>query len=81
MADRCSQAGISSCISATDAAEVERSERKKAFYHALKAGGLRLEEPEPIEHSHENDPNFTWKRFTIKHTREDKLDENPVIRK
>uniref|UniRef100_A0AC35EY93 39S ribosomal protein L18, mitochondrial n=1 Tax=Panagrolaimus sp. PS1159 TaxID=55785 RepID=A0AC35EY93_9BILA len=81
LADRCKQSGILWCIPATDGEEVERSERKKAFYGALKSGGIKLEEPQSIEHSHENDPNFTWKRFTIKHTREDKLDENPLIRK
>uniref|UniRef100_A0A7E4VEB6 Large ribosomal subunit protein uL18m n=1 Tax=Panagrellus redivivus TaxID=6233 RepID=A0A7E4VEB6_PANRE len=81
LADRCQQSGIQACIAATDAAEVARSERKQAFYTALEAGGISLAEPTPVEHSHENDPKFTWQRFPIKHTREDKLDEDPVIRK
>lgn len=81
LADRCHKSGIQWCIPATEGEEVERSQRKKAFFDALQSGGIKLEEPASIEHNHQNDPNFTWDRFPIKHTREDKLDENPEIRK
>ncbi|KAE9552496.1 hypothetical protein FO519_004309 [Halicephalobus sp. NKZ332] len=81
LADRCLKSGISTCILSTDLEEVKRSDRKKAFYDALEKGGIKLEESEAIEHSHENDPNFTWNRFVTKNTREDRLDDNPLIRK
>lgn len=81
LADRCVKSGIYACITSTDAEEVERSDRKKAFYAALEKGGIKLEEPKSVEQSHENDPNFTWTRFPVKHTREDRLDDNPLIRK
>uniref|UniRef100_A0AC34QEH2 39S ribosomal protein L18, mitochondrial n=1 Tax=Panagrolaimus sp. JU765 TaxID=591449 RepID=A0AC34QEH2_9BILA len=81
LADRCHKCGITACIPSTDEVEVARSERKKAFYNALQEAGIKLEEPPSVEHTHQNDPKFTWQRFEVKHTREDKLDENPEIRK
>lgn len=81
LADRCNKCGITACIPSTNETEIVRSERKKAFYTALQEAGIKLEEPPEIEHTHRNDPKFTWERFVIKHTREDKLDENPEIRK
>ncbi|KAH7728227.1 Protein MRPL-18 [Aphelenchoides avenae] len=75
LADRCQQSGISYCIAGAVKEEVERSQRKSAFFKALEDGGIKLQEPESIPHSHMNDPNLTWERFPMQHTREDKLDE------
>lgn len=45
------------------------------FFKALREGGILLEEEETIPHTHLNDPNLVWEPFTIRNSRESKLDE------
>jgi len=45
------------------------------FFDTLREEGIKFDELEAIPHAHLNDPNLTWEPFTLKHTREDKLDD------
>lgn len=45
------------------------------FYKGLEEGGVTLKEPDHIEHSYENDRQFTYDRIDIHHNKQDKTDE------
>uniref|UniRef100_A0A183CEG7 Large ribosomal subunit protein uL18m n=1 Tax=Globodera pallida TaxID=36090 RepID=A0A183CEG7_GLOPA len=75
LAHRCKMAGIEHCVSSLTEEELEGSKRREAFLRALEESGLVLEEPEPIPHTHLNDPNQVWESFPLRHDRTDKLDE------
>jgi len=75
LARRCKMSGILNCTPGDSPEEIEKSDKRKVFFAALKEGGIELNEPTCIPHTHLNDPDLVWEPFTIKHTREDKLDE------
>uniref|UniRef100_A0A914GY38 Large ribosomal subunit protein uL18m n=1 Tax=Globodera rostochiensis TaxID=31243 RepID=A0A914GY38_GLORO len=75
LAHRCKMAGIEHCVSSLTEEELVGSKRREAFLRALEESGLVLEEPEPIPHTHLNDPNRVWESFPLRHDRADKLDE------
>ncbi|CAI5444506.1 unnamed protein product [Caenorhabditis angaria] len=75
LALRCLQSGIHFAKPAVSQEIIEKSQHQKYFFKALSEEGLKLEEPEIVEHSYENDESFTWQRYPQKPTRQEKLDE------
>ncbi|CAI2347959.1 unnamed protein product [Caenorhabditis sp. 36 PRJEB53466] len=75
LALRCLQSGIHFAQPGSTKELIEKSQHQKHFFKALEEEGLILREPEHVEHSYENDPSFTWKRYPQKPTRQEKLDE------
>ncbi|KAK0417501.1 hypothetical protein QR680_013047 [Steinernema hermaphroditum] len=75
LADRCRKAGILHMVAGSKSELVERSQKQKAFFDALKSEGINLYERDHIEHTFYNDPNLTYIHYEQQHTRQDKLDE------
>ncbi|KAF1761494.1 hypothetical protein GCK72_009759 [Caenorhabditis remanei] len=75
LALRCLQSGIHFAMPGATKEAIEKSQHQTYFFKALEEEGLTLKEPDHIEHSYENDKSFTWKRYPLKPTRQNKLDE------
>ncbi|MFH4983008.1 hypothetical protein AB6A40_009717 [Gnathostoma spinigerum] len=75
LAIRCLMSGILFATPSQSPENIDKNEHEKQFYKALVDGGLCIKELEPIAHTYAVDRNFTYDRFNIKHTREDKTDE------
>ncbi|CAD6187821.1 unnamed protein product [Caenorhabditis auriculariae] len=75
LAMRCLQSGIHFARPSASEEEIAKSKHQKHFFEALRSEGLTLQEPEPVEHSYENDHRFTWQRYPLKANRQEKLDE------
>ncbi|TKR68502.1 hypothetical protein L596_024477 [Steinernema carpocapsae] len=75
LADRCKKAGIVYMIPGSKTKTIERSQKQTAFFDSLKASGINLFERDHIEHTFQNNPDFTYVPYEQQHTRQDKLDE------
>lgn len=70
---RCGMAGIH-FLQAVDPEDIKRSAHASAFFTALVESGIKLGEPKHIEHTFDVDPNLTYERYDMPHTREDNID-------
>uniref|UniRef100_A0A8R1DLP9 CDP-diacylglycerol--glycerol-3-phosphate 3-phosphatidyltransferase n=1 Tax=Caenorhabditis japonica TaxID=281687 RepID=A0A8R1DLP9_CAEJA len=75
LALRCLQSGIHFAMPGATKEAIAKSQHQTHFFKALEEEGLSLAEPRHVEHSYETDASFTWKRYPLKATRQDKLDE------
>lgn len=75
LALRCLMSGIHFAVAADTDDIIKRSQHLKAFYECLVSEGLTLDELPHIEHDYRTDRNFTFERYEVKHTQEDKTDE------
>ncbi|KAM3723692.1 39S ribosomal protein L18 [Dirofilaria immitis] len=70
---RCAMAGIH-FLQAIDMKDIERSAHTSAFFGALTESGVKFGEPQPTPHTFEVDPELTYDRYEIQHTREDNIE-------
>ncbi|MCP9259353.1 39S ribosomal protein L18, mitochondrial [Dirofilaria immitis] len=71
---RCAMAGIH-FLQAIDMKDIERSAHVNiCIFGALTESGVKFGEPQPTPHTFEVDPELTYDRYEIQHTREDNIE-------
>ncbi|VDK61973.1 unnamed protein product [Onchocerca ochengi] len=70
---RCAMAGIH-FLQSINMKDIERSAHASAFFGALIESGVKFGEPQSTPHTFEVDPELTYDRYEIQHTREDNIE-------